>query len=47
MSMRNMELLAHWGSIGRDNRDSVVVFARYGDLVGWKYIVITHIGRWT
>ena len=29
-------------SIGRENRDSAVVFARYGNLVGWKYIVITH-----
>jgi len=31
------------GSIGGDNRDRIVVFARYGDLVGWKYIVITHV----
>jgi hypothetical protein len=29
-------------SIGRDNRDHLVVFARYGALVGWKYLIITH-----
>jgi hypothetical protein len=30
-------------SIGRDNRDDVMLFARYGNLVGWKDIVITHV----
>lgn len=29
-------------SIGRYNRYRVVIFARLGDLVGWKYVIITH-----
>lgn len=29
-------------SIGRYNRYRVVIFARFGDLVGWKYVIITH-----
>ncbi len=48
VSFRNFHLDGQKGtisapaSIGRGNWDSVVVFARFGDLVGWKYIVITH-----
>jgi hypothetical protein len=48
VSSRNFHVDSQYGtisappSIGRDNRDSAVVFARYGNLVGWKYIVITH-----
>lgn len=30
-------------SIGRDNWDRVILFARYGDMVGWKSIAITHV----
>lgn len=29
-------------SIGRYNRDRIVIFARLGDMVGWKYIIIVH-----
>jgi hypothetical protein len=30
-------------SIGRSNRQSVIVFVRHGDLVGWREIAITHV----
>lgn len=30
-------------SIGQYNQARIVVFARYGQLVGWKQIVITHV----
>jgi hypothetical protein len=49
VTSRNFHIDAQHGtisapaSIGRDNRDSVVIFARNGNLVGWKYIVITHV----
>ena len=49
VSFRNFHVDAQHGtvsapaSIGGNNWNRVVVFARHGDLVGWKYIVITHV----
>lgn len=49
VTFRNFHVDAQHGtisapvSIGRNNRDRVVVFARDGNLVGWKYLVITHV----